>query len=376
MMPKSGHLTTPKSAHLPASRLRKPLAGALACALVIALVVALPGCAARPDRARMAPAAAIAFDQSLPDVEVENFEWLDTARNRAVPARLYLPKGEARLGPAGPDAGKPVAANAARQIPLVVFSHGLGGSRYSFSHLGRYWASQGVASLHLQHTGSDREVWSARGLSLIGTLWAAATTEQAIARAEDVSFALDRLLLEPIGIARIDAQRIGVAGHSFGANTALLTSGARFKDGGQVLSYTDPRIKAAVIMSPPSLPSSYDPAFVYSSITVPTLHLTGTADSTPIPGLSTSPEERRIPFDNMAATPRYLGIYQHGRHAMFNDRSRDADSEAIKASCRELTLAFWKSVFEGDAAATATLARLEKAMSGAAGPLAAWEIKP
>ena len=40
----------------------------------------------------------------------------------------------------------------------------------------------------------------------------------------------------------------------------------------------------------------------------------------------------------MAATPRYLGIFQNGRHTMFNDRSRDADSEAIKASCRELPI--------------------------------------
>ena len=334
---------------------------ALAVGLAIALAGTLTACASRPDRARMTPAAATAYDLSLPDVAVENFEWFDAARDRAVPARLYLPKTD----------GKP-----ARPIPLVVFSHGLGGSRYSYSHLGSHWASQGIATLHLQHAGSDRDVWSARGLSLLGSLWAAATTGQAIARAQDVSFALDRLLADPAASARIDAQRIGVAGHSFGANTALLSSGARFKEGGQVQSYADPRIKAAVIMSPPSLPSGYDPAFVYSSISVPTLHLTGTADSTPIPGLSTTPEERRIPFDNMAATPRYLGIFQNGRHTMFNDRSRDADSQAIKASCRELTLAFWKSVFEQDPVATARLARLEQARGAAGEPLAAWESRP
>ncbi len=43
-----------------------------------------------------------------------------------------------------------------RRSPLVVFSHGIGGSRRGYSYLGRYWAGQGYASLHLQHVGSDR----------------------------------------------------------------------------------------------------------------------------------------------------------------------------------------------------------------------------
>ena len=82
-------------------------------------------------------------------------------------------------------------------------------------------------------------------------------------------------------------------------------------------------------MSAPSLPSDQDPAFTYSSIGVPTLHLTGTHDSTPIPGLSTMPEERRIPFDSLAAGPRYLGIFEGGRHSMFSDWGRGEEVERI-----------------------------------------------
>jgi hypothetical protein len=48
---------------------------------------------------------------------------------------------------------------AATALPLVVFSHGIGGSRQGYSYLGRHWASQGYASLHLQHVGSDRNLW-------------------------------------------------------------------------------------------------------------------------------------------------------------------------------------------------------------------------
>ncbi|HPU54288.1 MAG TPA: alpha/beta hydrolase fold domain-containing protein, partial [Burkholderiaceae bacterium] len=213
-------------------------------------------------------------------VEVLDFEWHDSTRDRPVPVRLFMPTQTSRA-------------------PLVVFSHGLGGSRSSYSHLGRYWASHGVATLHPQHLGSDRAVWTGGGAAMLGSLRAAGTPENAIARVNDVRFVIDHLFRQGGWADRLDPSRIGVAGHSFGANTALLACGARYREsGGRVASFGDTRIRAAVVMSAPSLPSDQDPAFAYSSIGVPTLHLTGTHDSTPIPGLWTMPEERRVPFDS------------------------------------------------------------------------------
>jgi len=290
------------------------------------------------------------------EIEVREFDWYDAARGRTVPARLYVPRD-------------------AKRVPLVVFSHGLGGSRFGYSHLGRHWASHGFASLHLQHVGSDRSVWSSQGLAVLTALRAAATTDNAIARVKDVSFAIDRTLAEPALAEAIDAQRIGIAGHSFGANTALLAAGARFREDGKVLSFADPRVRAAIVLSAPSLPAEQDPSFVYSGILVPTLHLTGTLDATPIPGLSTTPEERRVPFDSMATGPRYLGIFEGGRHSMFNDWSRDANTEAIRASARALTLAFWRSVFYGDEGSSAALELPARALPAAAGSLAVWEAR-
>ena len=66
----------------------------------------------------------------------------DSARDRLVPVRLYWPE-----------------AAASAPVPLIVFSHGIGGSRAGYSHLGRHWAEQGYASLHLQHVGSDNQLW-------------------------------------------------------------------------------------------------------------------------------------------------------------------------------------------------------------------------
>src|SRR6187431_1209518 len=71
-------------------------------------------------------------------IETQWLDWFDHTRQRAVPALLFTPE------------------KITGKIPLVVFSHGLGGARDRYAYLGQYWASRGVASLHVQHVGSDR----------------------------------------------------------------------------------------------------------------------------------------------------------------------------------------------------------------------------
>ncbi len=80
-----------------------------------------------------------------PPYLVIDFDWVDQSRSRPVPARLYWPTG--------------TVPNSS--VPLVVFSHGIGGSRQGYSYLGKYWSARGVASLHVQHVGSDVELWRA-----------------------------------------------------------------------------------------------------------------------------------------------------------------------------------------------------------------------
>ena len=79
-------------------------------------------------------------------------------------------------------------------MPLVVFSHGLGGSRRGYRYLGEHFASHGVASLHLQHVGSDRQLWGGNPLAMLGRLQTAAQDGEAMARVQDLRFALDMLL--------------------------------------------------------------------------------------------------------------------------------------------------------------------------------------
>ena len=105
-------------------RIHRPLlALALAGGLLVAASPAL--------RAQPLPAVALAPEPGA--YRTLDFDWKDPQRDRRVPVRLYLPE----------------AAHPAAPAPLVVFSHGIGGSRAGYSYLGRYWATQGFASLHL-----------------------------------------------------------------------------------------------------------------------------------------------------------------------------------------------------------------------------------
>lgn len=99
------------------------------------------------------PGARHAVLEITDQYSVLEFDWVDATRegdpNRHVPARLYLPNV--------PSAA-PGVTLVTKPVPLIVFSHGIGGSRAGYSHLGRDWASHGFASLHVQHLGSDRAI--------------------------------------------------------------------------------------------------------------------------------------------------------------------------------------------------------------------------
>ncbi|MFN4999102.1 MAG: alpha/beta hydrolase family protein, partial [Betaproteobacteria bacterium] len=123
-----------------------------------------------------------------------DLELFDVERQRPVPARLYLP---GRASPSEP-------------APLVVFSHGLGGSRRGYSYLGSHWADAGIASLHPQHVGSDNALWRGNPLEMVQRLQSAAREAEAQARVLDLRFALDQILKSDQA-RLIDPSKIAVA---------------------------------------------------------------------------------------------------------------------------------------------------------------------
>ena len=279
-------------------------------------------------------AAAAAAADATPPYEVLDLDWSDSARQRAVPARLYLP-------------------TAAASMPLMVFSHGIGGSRNGYSWLGRHVASHGIASLHLQHVGSDRQLWTGGSIfDMVGRLQAAAQEGEAINRALDLRFGLNTLLASPLA-DRIDVRRIVAAGHSYGANTTLLASGARVERQGRVIELQEPRVQAAVVISAPPFYGDPDPRKILASVAVPSLHVTATEDVIRIPGYFSGADDRVKVFDATGGARKWLAIYEGGSHSMFTDRAGTGGvtlNPQVKAATQALVLAFLRSVFDGDGA--------------------------
>lgn len=338
-----------------------------------------PAAAAAPAGPSAAPAAKTAtpYKQAPGPHEVATFDadWHDADRDRTLPVRVYYPaQGD---GPA----------------PVVVFSHGLGGSRRGYAYLGQHWASHGYVSIHLQHPGSDESVFQGQDRPLEALRGAAADPRRAADRGRDVKFALDECERLHAGdgplAGRLDLERVGMAGHSFGANTTLMVCGQRF--GPRLLrlpSFRDDRIRAAIPMSAPVPGTRRDPDYTYGEIRVPLLHMTGTLDESPIG--DTAAADRRIPFDNIAGVDQYLVTFEGGDHMIFSGRVRrgpaaglgpelpgfggDATRDAaFQDLIRQGTTAFWDAYLRDDKAARAWLMNDYADVLGADGKL---ELRP
>jgi predicted dienelactone hydrolase len=273
-------------------------------------------------------------------VEAVKYEWQDAERDREVPVEVYYPKS--------PD----------RPCPIIIFSHGLGGSRESYEYLGRHWAGYGYVCVHPQHKGSDSEVLKgSKAERLKAMLLAAADPKNAVDRAKDVSFVIDELTKankEKGPLHKLmDMRRIGVSGHSFGANTTLAIAGEVFvgpRD--QELRLADKRVKAAIAMSSPvpGSPDRYDQAF--GEIEIPCLHMTGTKDVSPI--RDTPVESRRIPFDRIHRADQFLLTFEGGDHMVFGVQRQRRGGEK-DARFHDLILqsstAFWDAYLRDDAKA-------------------------
>ena len=272
-------------------------------------------------------AEAVSVDPTL--FTSQTFQWQDAARDRSVPAKLYLPAGSLAAG----------------EVPMIVFSHGIGGSRDGYSYLGRYFAAHGYASFHVQHVGSDRQIWRGNPLTLVSRLSDAAQNTEALHRVKDVKFALDRLLGDPVGQV-IDARRLIAAGHSYGANTTMLLAGAKVDLNGSTVSVKDPRFGAAILISAPPFYGLGDPLNIVSGIDVPTLHITATADDIQIPGYNSGVADRLALYQATGAATqaaKVLAVFKDGSHNIFTDRmgtGGTALNPQVKVATRQLALAF------------------------------------
>ena len=258
--------------------------------------------------------------------QIHDIDWFDEDRERAVPIRLY----------------QPCEATAIAPVPLIIFSHGIGGSRLGYSYLGRYWASHGLASLHVQHVGSDRSIWFGNPFNLVSRLQEAAQAKEALNRVYDLRFALTRFLNDPLG-QTIRSNQIIAAGHSYGANTTLLASGARVSQDNIPVDLSDARITAAIVISAPRFFGQKAVNSILQPVILPTLHITSTEDNIQIPGYFSGYPDRLAIFEAIGSKRKALAVFEGGSHSMFTDRSLTGGAvlnQQVKEATQELSLDF------------------------------------
>lgn len=226
--------------------------------------------------------------------------WHDPTRRRDLPVRVYQP------------------AHLSAPAPLVLFSHGTGSSRDGYSYLGHHWASHGYIVVHPTHVGTDRAaLYDADGHPLRGMPDIIADARYWTDRPADIAFAISHIASGATLAERVDLNRIAVAGHSYGAHTALAAVGLRLQlpDGTHV-ACADPRVRAAIAMSPASEGKLGLFAGSWSQIDRPVLALTGTRDIEYKVGTA---QRRRTSFDRTPGPDQYLVTIRDATHAAFDD---------------------------------------------------------
>ena len=176
--------------------------GRLLCGLVL-LLSALPACAGT----------------AVHGVGLARFEVADPVTGATMPGYVFYPAGEPARGETAVGPYHVAASFGARALPgrkpLVILSHGHGGSSLGHHDLATYLAAHGFVVAAIEHPKDNFHDMSGTGTAAV-----------LAGRAVQVRATLDALLAQPRWRALVDPSRIGVAGFSAGGYTSLLVIGA------------------------------------------------------------------------------------------------------------------------------------------------------
>ena len=253
---------------------------------------------------RLVPAliAVLVLSAAVEAADIETGRFHDSIRGRDIPYKAYWP------------------ATVTGPVPVVIFSHGLGGTREAATYLGEAMADAGYLSIHIQHAGSDRSAGGdarSRQERRENLRRSVRDRSTLLNRLKDIPFVVDELGRRNRSgkwAGRLDISRIGMAGHSYGGRSTMYAAGERIGPRGR--SFKEPRIKAGVVLSPNTPRRQFDPAVSYQDIDIPLFHITGTEDGDPLRG-SFGPSQRTKPYQLVPAGEKYLLVLKDADHATF-----------------------------------------------------------
>lgn len=265
----------------------------------------------------------------------------DVARKRKIPYRVYFPS--------------PLIG----EHPVIIFSHGLGGSRDGYPQFGAQLSSHGFIVIHIQHPGSDSSLIEgvrSRVAAQLALNESVRWPINAVNRFLDVPYVVAQLprLNEQDKVLKghLNLQALGIAGHSYGAISTMVAAGERI--GAKNQSFKVPEIKAGVLMSPSPPREEADPKLVYADVNVPLFHMTGTEDVSLVEGRDLQAKDRLVPYRTLTIPDQYLLVLEGADHATFSGRrigSREEspeDAEHLKAALNG-ALVFFQAYLSGNA---------------------------
>lgn len=198
---------------------------------------------------------------------------LDEEKNITFPLFLMypsdIPSKKVSLGPFSINS-TPEAPIASGQFPLVVISHGTGGTHLGYLTIAQFLAEHGYIVAMPEHYGNNRN-----NNDLQGTL------ENLEVRPRHVSLAIDVLSSDSMLQNHLNNE-VAIIGHSMGGYTALAVAGGEpwSENREKVNVVPDQRVKALVLLAPAT--QWYTPDGSLANVTSPILMLTAEHDQ-PLP---------------------------------------------------------------------------------------------
>lgn len=262
-------------------------------------------------------------------------------------------------------------------VPLVIFSHGMGGSYDAFASLTDHWASQGYVVILPMHADSVRR--QRRGDELLRDPRGYRRRVDPEGRLADVRRILDSLdeiesavtgLRLHDGRGLIDRARIAISGHSAGALTAQMAIGAKVRTrlSPRLQNLGDARLAAAILISGQGTTTRMFTDESWSELRKPLLVITGSLDTSR--ASDETPESRRHPYEYAPAGDKYLLFIEGATHSSYQGSDRQArttnrllgeapaiDLEVIDGAVKSQTLAFLDAYLKRDERARDYLSR-------------------
>lgn len=194
----------------------------------------------------------------------------DATQNAAIPTLVFYPtetpESIATLGPYQFEAS-PEAPVAHGTFPVVVISHGSGGTHILYRTIALHLARHGYVVAIPEHPGNNR---------IDNTLYG--TVDNLVNRPRHVKLVLDAIAADAGLHAAAQTENAAVVGHSMGGYTALAAAGGTptSKEGKCVQIERDSRVKAVVLLAPAT--AWYQAENALGNVEAPILMITGEHD--------------------------------------------------------------------------------------------------